>query len=1013
MIKKIKKILSITMAWVLIFTNAQIYAYAEQDYGDKDNLIPENTVLNYREMDNLSKSFSSEKSEIMPVKGILPSSYSASYYIPEEFTVEQKEDHNSPVKNQNPYGTCWAHAAMSMAESSYIINEGTESNGLNLNEYHLVHHAYGAPADSINLFGGDYIANPNKDINILQQGGHNSISLCVLANWQGASDARVDVYGDSHVLNGDSPESILGYQDAAHMENAYIIAMPDMTSDSYLTDMNVVKKMIMNYGSVGISYYAAGESDYFLASHQYVNKSLDTNHAVTIVGWNDNISKEAFAIEAPGDGAWLVKNSWGESWGADGYFWLSYYDKTIDEDCFVFDFVQGDNYDNNYQYDGSGYLYGAISGSRVGQVCAANTYIADSNEALEAVGFYTRDLNVQYEIRVYRDLEDDALPNTGKLVLTQTGVEEYIGYHTVKLDEIVPLSKDERYSVVITLKKDGEHVGFAVDKSYDYSWVEFRSYAKAGESYGGYSVDTLADLNPTNTEHSEGRNARIKAFTNERNANEDIKINEMTMNISEVELEYGDSAQLSVSISPSNATNIDVNWTTSNEAVATVDNNGKVTAMSYGSAIITATARDGSDVSTSCVVTVNPVLAEEIEITWSGNAIELMEVVGIGKEYTLSVNYYPINTTIKEVSWTSSNENVATVNEYGVVNTLGTGSTLITATTKDGSNISASCYLFVSPIVAQSINITLDGNVIQKLETNLIGKIYEFDVNILPIDAMYAGVLWESSNIDVASVDSNGVVTIKGVGNATISAWTYGESYVIASCNIVVNNPIKEDDKNNTKEPVKEEDKGNTKEPVKEDEQNNVSNNGLIAPKISIIENVSAGIKLKWNKVPDATGYVIYRKNYENGAWKKVANITDGNKLTYTDKSTKNKNGNVYKYKICAVNEANISDYSGDVTIARLTTVSLKRIKKVSKTSIICTWKKKSKVSGYRIRLTVGNKVYKTYTLKNGKTISKTIKRLAKGKKYKVQIQSYKKVKGAGTYYSLWSNGKTIKLEGK
>ena len=176
-----------------------------------------------------------------------------------------------------------------------------------MNEYHLVHHGYGKSVDTLNLFGGDYIANGTEGVSILEQGGNNSISLCVLASWQGASDSSQSTFGASQINNGVSPETILGYDDAAHLENAYVIAMPDMTLDSYETDMNIAKQMIMNYGSIGISYYSTSDAAYFSNYHQYVNIEKTTNHAVTVVGWNDTIAKDAFPTTAPGDAASLVE----------------------------------------------------------------------------------------------------------------------------------------------------------------------------------------------------------------------------------------------------------------------------------------------------------------------------------------------------------------------------------------------------------------------------------------------------------------------------------------------------------------------------------------------------------------------------------------------------------------------------------------------------------------------------------------------------------------------------------
>ncbi|MBQ4068527.1 MAG: Ig-like domain-containing protein [Lachnospiraceae bacterium] len=1015
MVKIIKKILCVILTLVLLLTNTNFFIFAEQ-VNENSEIIPKGMLLNYRDMgENISKSFADEKSELLPVRGTLPSSYSASANIPESIVVEQIEDHTSPVKSQSPYGTCWAHAAMSMAESSYMINKKTASDALDLNEYHLVHYAYSAAGDSLDLFGGDYLSNPTGT-SILEQGGHNSISLCVLANWQGASGASQSTYGDTQINNGQTPESILGYDDAAHMQNAYVIAMPDMSTSTYSADMNVVKQMVNNYGSVGISYYATSDSEYFLSCYQYVDDdSLGTNHGVTIVGWNDNISKTSFAKDAPGDGAWLVKNSWGSSWGAGGYFWLSYYDETIAEEAYVFDFVEGDNYDNNYQYDGSGYLYGDVSGSCAGQICGANAFVADSNETLEAVGFYTTDLNVEYDISIYRNLEEKALPNTGILVYSQSGKVEYIGYHTVKLNEKVHVSEGERYAVVITLKKSGEYVGLAVDESQSYSWVEFHSYAKSGESYAGNSIDTLQDLNPTNTSYASGRNARIKAFTNERTtAIEDVKANSIELNKTSITLTDGESMQLYASISPVNVTDLNVDWNTDNSLVATVDSKGKVTATGVGTAVITATTRDGSDLSASCSVKVNPIPAQSIEITEDGNSIAVRDIYGTGKTFDLDVDIYPENTSIKEVIWTSDNTEVATVNEAGVVTTVGIGYAFITATTKDGSNLSDDCCVFVSPILAENIEIVLNENSVSQLETDIIGKKYDLDVNILPIDATYKDVLWESSNVNVAVADDNGVVTVIGTGSTIITARTYDGSCLTTSCSIVVNKKDTDDNNNKNEE---ENDTGNNtnndndNDDDKKTEKPSVPDVTYIsAPKTLKTTNISAGIQLNWNKVSGATGYIIYRKNNGKGSWKKIATIKGGSKITYTDKAIKKNNGIVYKYRVRAVKGITLSTNGKDATIVRLSTCSLKSVKKSGKTAIKCSWKKNSKVTGYRIRLIIRNKVYKTYTIKSSKTTSKLIKKLTKRKTYKVQIQSYKKVKGVGTFYSQWSGKKTVKL---
>ena len=130
-------------------------------------------------------------------------------------------------------------------------------------------------------------------------------------------------------------------------------------------------------------------------------------------------------------------------------------------------------------------------------------------------------------------------------------------------------------------------------------------------------------------------------------------------------------------------------WTSSNEAVATVDANGVVTAIALGEAVITATTTDGSDLSASCQVTVIPTLVVSIEVT--PNSVEAEE----NSEVQLSVNILPENATYKSVEWSSSNDAIASVNANGLVKIYKEGNVVITATTTDGTNLSATCHINV------------------------------------------------------------------------------------------------------------------------------------------------------------------------------------------------------------------------------------------------------------------------------------------------------------------------------
>jgi len=585
--KLFKRLLSFTLVVLLSVPSASLVAYADTSQPETAKVdIPDGVVLNYRDVDAVDTSFADEScSEVAALKGSLPASYSSAANIPNSISVSTVKDYVTSIKDQNPYGTCWAHSAISVAESSYIIEKGlnASTSGINWNEYHLVYNTYHTPSDPLGLFGGDKTINCAGDTD-LDAGGNNLTTLVTYANWIGPSANTT--FGAADVLNKNVSNPIpFAFTDAAHMENGYLLTMPDMTSGSYQADMDVIKQMIVDYGSVSMSYQAAHYSPYWNSGYQYKNVSAGTNHAVTIVGWNDNISANSFGVTAPGNGAWLVKNSWGTSWGLGGYFWLSYYDQTIGKNAFAFDFTTADNYDNNYQYDGgtnSTYGWGYYD-----QTVAANAFVADSAEILEAVGFHTLDVNMDYEIRIYKNLTANANPNTGTLVHTQIGSQTYAGFHTVDLSKSISISQGERYAVVITLMKDGYPVYFPTDTTGSWGWLDFYSYAKAGQSYIGSTVNSLQDMNAGNTYYADGDNVRIKAFTNEAS----LRLNKTSATVG-----LGVPYTLTVT-----GTLNALTWSSSNTDIATVDQNGVVTGVDYGTATITVT--DGV-ASATCKVTV-------------------------------------------------------------------------------------------------------------------------------------------------------------------------------------------------------------------------------------------------------------------------------------------------------------------------------------------------------------------------------------------------------------------------
>ncbi len=186
-------------------------------------------------------------------------------------------------------------------------------------------------------------------------------------------------------------------------------------------------------------------------------------------------------------------------------------------------------------------------------------------------------------------------------------------------------------------------------------------------------------------------------------------------------------------------------------------------------------------------------------------------------------------------------------------------------------------------------------------------------------------------------------------------------------------------------------------------------------PDITSRINNASGIKLGWNKISGATGYAIYRKSYSGSdAWVRIATISGNSTFTWTDTSVKNNNGTIYKYTIRALAGSNMKTLSGcrntGRTMVRLSSQVLTSAAKADATSIKCQWTTSKAVTGYEVRFLVNGEVYKTYTIGNYKTGVKTFTGLKAGQTYTIQVRTYKKVDGVGSFYSDWSTAKTVKL---
>jgi uncharacterized protein YjdB len=251
----------------------------------------------------------------------------------------------------------------------------------------------------------------------------------------------------------------------------------------------------------------------------------------------------------------------------------------------------------------------------------------------------------------------------------------------------------------------------------------------------------------------------------------EISVTGITLDKATLTVPVSDTKQLTASVAPSNATDKSVVWSSNNTEVATVDNNGVVTGVSAGTAVITATAADGN-FNSSCVVTVQDSIVPATGISLDRATFTLK----MPNTIELIATVTPANATNKNVSWTSSVPAVATVNN-GVVTGVAAGVTTITATSDDGSYI-AQCEITVEiPVTGVSLNKTTLSLYIDDVET--------LAATVTPANATNKNVSWTSSVPAIATVDDDGIVAGVSTGTATITA-TAEDGGFAGSCTVTV-----------------------------------------------------------------------------------------------------------------------------------------------------------------------------------------------------------------------------------
>lgn len=438
------------------------------------------------------------------------------------------------VRDQGKYDTCWAFSAIGLAELDLIADNQTADKSIDLSELQLAYFTYNNAEDPLGGTFGDSLNIMNHK-NYLTMGGNLDFASRTLLQWEGVTDENRVPYALAPTTTT-LAKSYAFDQDVAHLQNVYIINIHKNATQ--------VKREIMQHGSAGLGLYMDGTANYVgsavyaetgenVATYYCPTSSVASNHAVNIVGWDDNFPASSFKNKPAGNGAWLCRNSWSDKTenSINSYFWLSYYDKAIEDAAWIFDFESADNYDYNYQYDG-----GADVGKLLGISTSANIFKAKKadNELVKAVSIsLSKDASVPYTIRVYTNLTNLHNPKSGVLAAKVSGTTTYAGTHTIRLDKAVSVPKGTYYAVVVNLQKSGAGLDmeYAVsdssltsrvycdyNQSFLYRYGSWEDVADVSTSYGGRIGNICIKAYADNAGTSIGAVKNIKAVRSAKNA---------------------------------------------------------------------------------------------------------------------------------------------------------------------------------------------------------------------------------------------------------------------------------------------------------------------------------------------------------------------------------------------------------------------------------------------------------------------------------------------------------------
>lgn len=467
-------------------------------------------------------------------KYIEPSKYSINYTEKKDnnrlFASKSKfqnkysliQDINVNVKDQKNTGSCWAFSTTSILETNIAKTLGrkfefsprhmeystsrTFLDGINTHGYNREVGVGGNPRIGLAYVTAGYGPVLEKDMPF--ENNNNRIYLYQIANKnvpiQVTEYAEFPTICKEYNTDGTVSKYTNGYAEESGSRIEY--------TESQVTDIrDKIKEHILNYGAISSKTYM--KDDMYLNTSDktyeyYCNNKYDiSNHAITIVGWDDNYKKENFSSQfgkPSHDGAYLVLNSWGNSWGNEGYYYISYDDSLIERTLYGVIQTKDKDYDNIYQHDilGTNQIIGYNS---LNTAYMGNVFKRDNSYQMEELNEISFQLYTKSNVKVFVN------PSSGNLNinnLTYVGELNNLdsGYHTFKLSNPVMLRSDT-YAVVLKVSSLNSSWIYFLGESRDSEGIFTAAKVGTGESYASPNGEYWEDIGLKNI------NCSIKAFT--------------------------------------------------------------------------------------------------------------------------------------------------------------------------------------------------------------------------------------------------------------------------------------------------------------------------------------------------------------------------------------------------------------------------------------------------------------------------------------------------------------------